>query len=171
MRTESAVVTATKCSSTEGEAIVANDDTNNDAQAYQRPPEPSPDLKRLGDRLVSTWEVSGDAQGRVSFEWMEGGFFLIQRVDLEQYGQRIKGIEIIGHEMPFGSEPSEEIKSPSTPTRVTLSTTSTSLRGTPSQSGEGRGVPRRMPRVNLARMTRQVRASGCIRVVAVISSP
>ena len=26
-------------------------------------------------------------------------------------GQRIKGIELIGHEKPFGSEPSEEIKS------------------------------------------------------------
>ncbi len=42
---------------------------------------------------------------------MEGGFFLIQHVDLEQQGQRIKGIEIIGHERQFGAEPSEEIKS------------------------------------------------------------
>jgi hypothetical protein len=46
-------------------------------------PTASPDLKRLGDRLVGTWEVTGGAQGRVTFEWMEGGFFLIQRVDLE----------------------------------------------------------------------------------------
>jgi hypothetical protein len=78
--------------------------TNNDAQAYQQPPEPSPDLKSLGERLVGTWEVSGGAQGRVSFEWMEGGFFLIQHADLEQHGQRIKGIEIIGHERPFAAE-------------------------------------------------------------------
>jgi hypothetical protein len=42
---------------------------------------------------------------------MEGGFFLSQHVDLEQYGQKIKGFEIIGHEHPFGAEPSEEIKS------------------------------------------------------------
>jgi len=49
--------------------------------------------------------------GTVTYEWMESGFFLIQRVDLEQYGQRIKGIEIIGHERPFRAEPSEEIKS------------------------------------------------------------
>ncbi len=55
--------------------------------------------------------MSGEAQGRVAFEWMEGGFFLIQHVDLEQHGQRIKGIEIIGHERPFGAEPSEDIKS------------------------------------------------------------
>ncbi len=32
-------------------------------------------------------------------------------VDLGRHGQRIKGIEIIGHERPFGAEPSEEIKS------------------------------------------------------------
>jgi hypothetical protein len=87
---------------------MANDDTNN-AQANQLP-QPSPDLRSL-DRLVGTWELSGDARGKVFYEWMEGGFFLVQRVDLEQYGQRIKGIEIIGHERQFGAEPSEEIKS------------------------------------------------------------
>ena len=86
------------------------DDANN-AQAIQQPPQPNPDLKNL-DILVGTWEMSGDVHGQVTFEWMEGGFFLIQRVDLgQQDGQRIKGIEIIGHERPFGAEPSEEIKS------------------------------------------------------------
>jgi hypothetical protein len=63
---------------------MADDDrTTNDAQAHQQPPEPSPDLKNL-ERLVGTWELSGGVQGRVTFEWMEGGFFLLQRVDLEQ---------------------------------------------------------------------------------------
>ena len=81
-----------------------SDDTG--AQAYGRPPEPSPDLRSL-DRLVGTWELSGDVRGKVSYEWMEGGFFLIQHVDLEQYGQRIKGLEIIGHERQFGAEPSD----------------------------------------------------------------
>ena len=89
---------------------MADDNNVNDAQAHQQPPEPAPDLKGL-DRLVGTWGLSGGAQGRVTYEWMEGGFFLIQRVDLEQYGQRIKGIEVIGHEKPFGAEPSEEIRS------------------------------------------------------------
>jgi hypothetical protein len=89
---------------------VANDDHTNDAQAHQQPPQPNPDLKNL-ERLVGTWEMSGDVQGTVTYEWREGGFFLLQRVDLEQYGQKIKGIEIIGHERAFGSEPSEEIKS------------------------------------------------------------
>jgi hypothetical protein len=87
---------------------MANDETN-DNQANQAP-QPSPDLKSL-ERLVGTWEMSGEVQGRVAFEWMEGRFFLIQHVDLEHHGQRIKGIEIIGHEKPFGSDPSEQIKS------------------------------------------------------------
>ena len=80
--------------------------------AYEEPqnPQPNPDLERL-NRLVGTWKVTGEAQGTVTYEWMEGGFFLIQNVDLEQYGQRNKGLEIIGHEQPFGGEPSEDIKS------------------------------------------------------------
>jgi hypothetical protein len=85
-------------------------DNANNAQTHQQPPQPNPDLKNL-DRLVGTWEMSGEVQGQVTFEWMEGGFFLIQHVDLEHHGQRIKGIEIIGHERPFDAEPSEEIKS------------------------------------------------------------
>src|SRR3712207_1755812 len=89
---------------------MADDDHTNNAQAHHTP-QPSPDLKNLGERLVGTWEMSDEVEGRVTYERMEGGFFLIQRVDLEQYGQRIKGIEIIGHEKPFGSGPSEQIKS------------------------------------------------------------
>jgi hypothetical protein len=85
---------------------MADDNTN----VQQPPPQPNPDLKSL-DRLVGTWEMSREVQGRLTFEWMEGGFFLLQRVDLNQYGQRIKGLEIIGHERPFGAQPSEEIKS------------------------------------------------------------
>jgi hypothetical protein len=89
---------------------MANHNRTNDAQALQQP-EPPPGFESLGDSLVGTWEISGGAQGRATYEWMEGGFFLIQRVDLEQHGQRIKGIEIIGHERQFGAEPSEDIKS------------------------------------------------------------
>lgn len=79
-------------------------------EAQPGPPTPNPDLKSL-DRLVGTWNISGGTQGQATYEWMEGGFFLIQYVDLEQYGQKIKGIEIIGHERKFGEEPSKEIKS------------------------------------------------------------
>lgn len=78
--------------------------------ALQQSPEASPDLKSL-DRLVGTWKVSGEAQGQIRYEWMEGGFFLVQHFDLEHGGRKIKGIEIIGHEQKFGAEPSAEIKS------------------------------------------------------------
>ncbi len=84
-------------------------DNNTNAQA-KPPPTPNPDLKSL-DTLVGTWEVSGGAQGKVTYEWMEGGFFLMQHVDLVQDGQKIKGIEIIGHEQTFGAAPSADIKS------------------------------------------------------------
>ena len=86
---------------------------NNYTQAA--PPQPNPDLKSL-DKLEGTWNVfdpsgPGGVNGKVTYEWMEGGFFLIQHVDLEHDGRKIKGIEIIGHERQFGAEPSEEIKS------------------------------------------------------------
>lgn len=73
-------------------------------------PKPNPDLKSL-DRLIGTWKQSGEVDGEITYEWAEGGFFLIQHVDMIQYGNPIKGVEIIGHELPFGSEPSEDVKS------------------------------------------------------------
>ena len=81
---------------------------NNNPQA----PQPYPGLKSL-NKLVGTWNVSGpDIKGQVRFEWMEGGFFLMQHVDFVQGGRHITGIEIIGYELPFGAEkPSENIKS------------------------------------------------------------
>ena len=76
----------------------------------QQTASPSPELKKL-DKLVGTWKVSGGAKGTIKYEWMEGGFFLIQHVELE-HEQKGKGIEIIGHERLFGtSEPSKELKS------------------------------------------------------------
>jgi hypothetical protein len=73
-------------------------------------PQPSAALKRL-NRLVGTWNISGGATGQVRYEWMDGGFFLIQHVNLDHDGHPNKGMEIIGHEHPFGAEPSEDIKS------------------------------------------------------------
>jgi hypothetical protein len=72
---------------------------------------PDSDVRNL-DRLVGTWNVSGpDIEGQVIYEWMEGGYFLIQHVDFVHGGRKIKGIEIIGRLRPFGGEPSEDIKS------------------------------------------------------------
>jgi hypothetical protein len=91
-----------------GETIMAENTYTPDTE---QAPTPNPDLKSL-DRLVGTWKVSGpDIEGEVVYEWMEGGFFLIQHVDFVHGGRKIKGMEIIGHEQPFGEEPSEEIKS------------------------------------------------------------
>lgn len=72
--------------------------------------EPSPQVKRL-DRLVGTWTVTGGATGTVTYEWMDGGFFLLQRVAFEHDGHQITGLEVIGHERRFGEEPGEDVKS------------------------------------------------------------
>ncbi|MFN8528561.1 MAG: hypothetical protein U0670_08115 [Anaerolineae bacterium] len=78
---------------------------SNDATAAPVPT-PNPDLKAF-ERLIGTWKVEGGVQGQTSYEWMEGGFFLIQRFELVD----VKGIEIIGHEQKFGEGISAEIKS------------------------------------------------------------
>ena len=72
---------------------------------------PAQDMQRL-DRLVGTWNVTGEAEGQVRFEWMPGGFFLLQHVDINHGGNQINGLEVIGHERLFGaSEPDRDIKS------------------------------------------------------------
>lgn len=42
---------------------------------------------------------------------MDGGHFLIQRVQLLQNGHEVRGIEFIGHLKPFGENPSTDIRS------------------------------------------------------------
>lgn len=81
-----------------------------DIDRGMRSPQPDRDLKSL-NKLVGTWKISGGVEGSIDYKWMEGEFFLIQEVNLQQYGQTIKGIEIIGHERVFGGEPSKDIKS------------------------------------------------------------
>jgi hypothetical protein len=68
--------------------------------------QPHADLTTL-DRLVGTWAVSGEAEGTVVYEWTEGGFFLLQHVDLGGN----KGLEVIGHEHRYGEDPSADIRS------------------------------------------------------------
>jgi len=84
---------------------MSNDDTNNAAIAERHP-----DRERL-DCLVGTWHVTGGAVGTATYEWMDGRFFLIQHVELEQFGERVHGFEVIGHNQDFGSEPDAEIRS------------------------------------------------------------
>ncbi|SHF60767.1 hypothetical protein [Streptoalloteichus hindustanus] len=73
--------------------------------------EPDERIRAL-DRLVGTWRVTGGAEGTVSYRWLAGGFFLVQDIDLQQYGQAVVGVEMIGREKPFGAEkPGEHIRS------------------------------------------------------------
>ena len=71
---------------------------------------PNSDLSTL-DKLVGTWKLSGDTDGTVTYEWMEGGFFLFQTMNFRKDGHDVRGIEIIGHVQPFGEAPSKEIRS------------------------------------------------------------
>lgn len=71
---------------------------------------PASDLQNLAP-LIGTWQVSGGTQGQVRYEWMEGGFFLLQHIDMESDGRKVKGLEVIGHLQLFGEAMSEDIKS------------------------------------------------------------
>jgi len=55
--------------------------------------------------MVGTWELKGresgpvgEIRGRPTFEWMEGGFYLVQHVDIDYIGRRIVGTEYIGYD-------------------------------------------------------------------------
>ena len=80
------------------------DDNANDAQAHDRQPQPNRALKSL-DVMVGAWELKGlesgpdgEIHGRPTFEWMEGGFYLVQHVDIDYIGRRIVGTEYIGYD-------------------------------------------------------------------------
>lgn len=69
---------------------------NNNAYAGNLPDSPNPALRKL-DRLVGRWRVEGSLVfGQIEYEWMDGGFFLIQHVDLTAFGRPVKGVEYIG---------------------------------------------------------------------------
>lgn len=83
------------------------DNPTNDAPGTAAP---AADLANL-DLLVGTWKLSGDTEGTVTYEWMDGGFFLLQRVDMKLFGHQVKALEVIGHLQPFGEDPSTDIRS------------------------------------------------------------
>lgn len=87
-----------------------SEDTNTQTAQKQQQTKPNPDLKKF-EKLIGTWKVTGGLEGTNTFEWAEGGFFLIQRFDFEKDGHSIKGLEIIGHEKGITGNESEEIKS------------------------------------------------------------
>lgn len=65
-------------------------------------PSPNPAIKSL-ERYVGTWRVTGATiTGQIRYEWMEGGFFMLQHVDLVHDGNVIKGIEYIRYDPESG---------------------------------------------------------------------
>jgi hypothetical protein len=47
--------------------------------------------------LIGSWAVSGPGHsGTVSYEWFEGGAFIVQRVELVTDGETSRGVEYIG---------------------------------------------------------------------------
>jgi hypothetical protein len=62
----------------------------------------SSDLRSL-EPLVGTWSISGPGlTGTVRYEWMEGGGFLVQHVELVQDGSTTRGVEYIGLDRESG---------------------------------------------------------------------
>ena len=59
---------------------------------------------RTLDRLVGAWSVSGPdgLTGAVRYEWMDGGGFLVQHVDLHSAGDHTRGVEYIGYHEASG---------------------------------------------------------------------
>jgi hypothetical protein len=83
-----------------------------DAQAQQAP-KPDPALKQL-EKFVGTWEMKGrtldskkdNVFGRATFEWLPGGFFLQQRIELNFVGLEIHSLELIRYDPETQSFPS-----------------------------------------------------------------
>ena len=66
-------------------------------------PKPHARLRTL-DRLVGSWKLSGpEMQGEVTFEWLAGGFFLVQHGTIEIWGRKIIFVEYIGCDAKSGT--------------------------------------------------------------------
>ena len=72
---------------------------------------PEPALRRL-DPLVGEWRMTGNLGGsseenivrRARFRWLEGGFFLVQDIEIDFAGQyQVKSHELIGYDPESGA--------------------------------------------------------------------
>jgi len=83
-----------------------------DAQAQQMP-KPDPALKRL-EKFIGAWEMRGrtlnskedNVIGRATFEWLPGGFFLQQRIDLNFMGMELHSLELVRYDPETQAFPS-----------------------------------------------------------------
>lgn len=62
-------------------------------------PQPDAGMKAL-DRLVGTWQISGDAAGSTTYRWLDGGFFLISEGEIAMGDFHIRTISVIGRDRP-----------------------------------------------------------------------
>jgi hypothetical protein len=80
-----------------------------DATDFQ-PFTPDPALRRL-DLLVGEWEMKGNLagaaeetiSGRARFHWLEGGFFLVQDIEIDFGTYQVKSHELIGYDPETGA--------------------------------------------------------------------
>lgn len=76
-----------------------------DYNAHPQMPTPDPALKRL-DVFVGSWTIKGrtldskedNISGQTTFEWLPGGFFLQQRIEMDFAGLKIQSLELIGYD-------------------------------------------------------------------------
>jgi Protein of unknown function (DUF1579) len=79
----------------------------------QQMPQPDPALKRL-EKFVGTWEMRGhtlnskadNVIGRATFEWLPGGFFMQQRIELNFLGMELRSLELIRYDPETQTFPS-----------------------------------------------------------------
>ncbi len=80
-------------------------------ETTQVAPQPDPALRRL-DFLVGTWSMRGslvgseeeNIKGQATFEWLPGGFFLRQHIELDFAGMaQIDAEELIGYDPGSGT--------------------------------------------------------------------
>jgi hypothetical protein len=71
-------------------------------------PKALPEVKAL-DRLVGTWKISGGADGIATYEWMEGGYFLMQHTVMGSGEQAHKAVDIIGYEKRADEDETERL--------------------------------------------------------------
>jgi len=76
----------------------------------QGPPQPDPALRAL-DLFVGSWEFRGrivgsdeeNIAGRATYRWLEGGFFLVQDIEIDFAGMfDVKSHELIGYDAASG---------------------------------------------------------------------
>ncbi len=76
-------------------------------------PRPDPALKRL-EKFTGSWVMKGrtlnsaedNVMGQATFEWLPGGFFLQQRIELNFMGMELHSVELIRYDPETQSFPS-----------------------------------------------------------------